>query len=180
MVNPSEWIAAAAFCISLAALLSNLLLIWLKWPRIVVDIAVRRSDVASNDTNHTNSDARSGEAFVLTVTNNGSEPVTVTSVGLTQHERDAHRLDYLRTWRAGANDRLPVVHSAPDTLIMPLRLDAHACHVFEYSPQTLTGVPRGVPYHGYAVRYQAFRWRPNHPMIRETRSKQTVTRRHQH
>ncbi|WP_459969409.1 hypothetical protein [Mycobacterium sp. MUNTM1] len=59
---------------------------------------------------------------------------------------------------------------------MPLRIDGHGCHVFEYSPSALAELPHGVRYHGYAIRYQAFRWRPNHPMVRETRSKQTVVR----
>ena len=31
-------------------------------------------------------------------------------------------------------------------------------------------------YHGYAKRYKAFRWLPNHPVVSETRSKQTVIR----
>jgi hypothetical protein len=112
----------------------------------------------------------------LAVINNGSEPVTVTSVGLTQPGRGAHRLDYLHTWRGPAPDRLPKAHGADDTLTMPLRIDGHGCHVFEYSPSALSEIPPGVHYHGYAKRYKAFRWLPNHPVVSETRSKQTVIR----
>jgi hypothetical protein len=73
-------------------------------------------------------------------------------------------------------DRLPKAHGAGDTLTMPLRIDGHGCHVFEYSPSALSEIPPGVHYHGYAKRYKAFRWLPNHPVVSETRAKQTVIR----
>jgi hypothetical protein len=163
IVRISDWLAAAAFFISLAALLSNLILVWLKWPRIVVEVAVR--DLA-----------QSGDVFLLTVINNGSEPVTVKTVGLTQSGRGAHRLDYLDTWRGRATLQLPVVHGIADILLMPLRVDAHSCHVFEYAESALSDLTPGVPYHGFAARYRGVRWLPNHPLVRETRSRQTVIR----
>jgi hypothetical protein len=156
-------VAAAAFFISMTALTSNLILLWLRWPRIVVEVAVR--------------DPGAGDVFLLTVVNNGSEPVTVKSVGLTQSGRGTHRLDYLHTWRERAANQLPTVHGKVDNLVMPLRIDAHDCHVFEYPASALSDLPTGVPYHGYAVRYEAFRWRPNRPMVHETRSRRTVMRR---
>jgi hypothetical protein len=61
---------------------------------------------------------------------------------------------------------------------MPWRITGHGCHVFEYGTAILDDLHRGVLYRGYATRYQAFRLWPNHPRVRETRSKQTVTRRH--
>jgi hypothetical protein len=175
-MGSTEKIAAAAFFISLSALVTNIALTWLKWPRIVVEVAVRHNgEVPAAASSH--APMRStGEVFLLTVINNGSEPVTVASVGLTQRGRGAHRLDYLHTWRGPAPDRLPTAHGADDTLIMPLRVDGHGCHVFEYSPSALSEIPPGVHYHGFAKRYKAFRWLPNHPVVSETRSKQTVIR----
>lgn len=173
MLGPTAWIAASALCISLTALLSNLILIWLRWPRIVVEVAVRH-DGHSSGTTAGSITHSAGEVVLLTLINNGSEAVTVKSVGLTQSGGSGHRLDYLHTWRGAAPNHLPIAHGADGMLIMPLRMDGHSCHVFEYSPSALAEVPPGVRYHGYAIRYQAFRWRPNHPMVRETRSKQTV------
>jgi hypothetical protein len=83
---------------------------------------------------------------------------------------------YLHTWRGPATDLLPISHGAQDELVMPLRIAAHGSYVFEFAESTLREMPPGVPYRGYAQRYLAFRWRPNHPIVRETRSKQTVTR----
>jgi hypothetical protein len=164
-VRISDWVAAAAFFISLTALVSNLLMLWLRWPRMVVEIALRHA---------------AGEVFLLTVINNGSEPITVRSVGLTQAGRGVHRLDYLDTWRARAAHQLPTAHGRldnQDDLLMPLRIDAHCCHVFEYPESALSDLPPGVPYYGYAARYEAFRWWPNRPMIHEIRSRHAVTRR---
>jgi hypothetical protein len=159
------WIAIAAFLISLAALMQGLLLAWLKWPRLIVEVAARHDG-----------ESPSGDAFILTVINNGSESVTVKSVGLTSRGRVAHRLDYLHTWTGPAPDLLPKAHGVTGALVMPLRIDGHGSHVFEFTDSALQQMPSGVPYHGYAQRYKAFRWRPNHPVVRETRSKQTVTR----
>ena len=88
----------------------------------------------------------------------------------------AHRLDYLHTWRGPAAARLPIAHRGGDELIMPLRIAGHGCHVFEYTSSALQEIPLEVRYHGYALRHRAFRWLPNHPVVRETRSKQTVIR----
>ncbi len=96
-MGPTDKIAAAAFFISLSALVTNVALMWLKWPRIVVEVAVRHNGelpAAASPHGPTHS---AGAVFLLAVINNGSEPVTVTSVGLTQPGRGAHRLDYLHT-----------------------------------------------------------------------------------
>lgn len=172
----SEWVAAAAFVISLAALVSNLILMWLKWPRIVVEVAVRHHEQRIDESWSTDGDG-AGDVFLLTVINNGSEPVTVKSIGLAQSGRGAHRLDYLDTWRGRAAHQLPIVHGDVKELLMPVRIDAHGCHLFEYAASALSELPPGVRYHGYAMRYQAFRWWPNRPIVRETRSRQAVMRR---
>ena len=177
MVSPTEWIAGAAFCISLTALMSNLILMWLRWPRIIVEVAVRHDGESADAASERITTPSTGEVFLLTVINNGSDPATVKSVGLTRRGRGAHRLDYLHTWQGPAADRPPIAHGAGDALIMPLRIDGHSCRVFEYTQAALQDMPPGVHYHGYANRYKAFRWRPNNPIVRETRSKQTVIRR---
>lgn len=176
MAGPADWIAAATFVIAVSAFVSNILVLWLKWPRIIVEVAARHNGeplaaAPPGATLHSQ-----GEVFLLSVTNNGSEPVTLTSVGLIQHGRGAHRLDYLHTWRGPSADRLPIAHGAEGLLAMPLRIDAHSCHVFEYLPSALAEVPAGVRYHGYAQRYKGYRWLPNHPVVHETHSKHTVTR----
>ena len=176
VVRISDRVASAAFFISLTALVSNLILLWLKWPRIVVEVAVRNRGPRIDGSWSTKGD-EAGDVFLLTVINNGSEPVTVKSVGLTQSGRGAHRLDYLDTWRGRAAHQLPTVHGNVENLLMPLRIDAHSCHVFEYPESALIDLPPGVRYHGYAARYQAFRWWPNLPMVRETRSSEAVVRR---
>jgi hypothetical protein len=165
-VRFSDWAAIAALFVSMVAFTSNLLLLWLKWPRIVVEVAVRHPDTE-----------RTGDVFLLTVINNGSEPVTMQSIGLTQAGQHTHRLDYLDTWRRRAEHQLPQAHGYADILLMPLRVDAHGCHVFEYAESALADMPPGVPYHGYAARYRALRWLPNHPLVRETRSRKAVIRR---
>ena len=98
VVRFSDWVAYAAFCISLTALVSNLTLIWLRWPRIVVEVAPGHHGRVVDESRCTEGDW-AGDVFLLTVINNGSEPVTLTGVGLTRSGRDAHRLDYLDTWR---------------------------------------------------------------------------------
>jgi hypothetical protein len=83
-MGPPDKIAAAAFFISLSALVTNVALMWLKWPRIVVEVAVRRDGVLPAAASTHAPIHSAGAAFLLTVINNGSKPVTVTSVGLTQ------------------------------------------------------------------------------------------------
>ncbi|MDX1892696.1 hypothetical protein [Mycolicibacterium sp. 050158] len=175
-MTTTTWVAVAAFCISLSTLIANVALTWLKWPRIVVEVAARHDGASDEDA----SDLLrhfAGEVFLLTVVNNGSEPVTVKSVGLVAAGPAAHRVDYLHTWRGPSTERLPRAHGVEE-LVMPWRITGHECHVFEYGTDILDELPRGVLYRGYATRYQAFRLWPNHPLVRETRSKQTVTRRY--
>ena len=149
---------------------------WLKWPRMVVEVAARHDGQLSAPALEHRSGSSSGQVFILTVINNGSEPITIKTIGLTRPGGDAHRLDYLHTWRGPATGLLPKSHGDEGGLVLPLRIAGHGSHVFEFAESTLQELPTGVQYHGYAQRYLAFRWRPNHPLVRETRSKQTVTR----
>jgi len=166
----AQWLSSAAFCISMTALFSNLGVLWLKWPRIIVEVAVRRG--ASNGTEGCDA----ADSVVLTVVNNGSEAVTIKSVGLTSPAGlDGHQLDYLDTWHTSQTTSLPRAHGAHQPLVMPARIDGHASAVFEYGCDALAQLPPGRAYSGYAMRYRAWRWRPNHPLLHETVSRQSVT-----
>lgn len=160
-MTANDWLTGAAFTISLAALSSNLTILWLKWPRIIVEVAAQAADADGNPT------------FVVSVINNGSEAITLQSVGLTTATH-SHRLDYLATWHAARTALLPSTRGATAT-VMPLRIEAHGCALFDYGPTVTAQLPAAAAYRGYATRYRAFRWRPNHPLVRETTSRDAVT-----
>jgi hypothetical protein len=70
----SDVVAIAAFAISLTALLWNVGVMWLKWPRIVVEVAVRpRLSTMTGVQKQGGISSSEDEAFVLTIINNGSE-----------------------------------------------------------------------------------------------------------
>src|ERR1700677_3282968 len=98
----SEVVAIAAFAISLTALLWNVAVMWLKWPRIVVEVAVRRRlSPTTGAQKQGGLSSSEDEAFVLKIINNGSEPVTIKSMGFKgSGTNKKFRLDYLNTWRA--------------------------------------------------------------------------------
>ncbi|MDT7761784.1 MAG: hypothetical protein QOC63_1204 [Mycobacterium sp.] len=80
-------------------------------------------------------------------------------------------LDYLNTWRASTVVELPERRGAAGEPVLPARIQGHDCHVYEYTESALQQLPPHVDYHGYARRYKAFRWWPNRPTIRETKSR---------
>jgi hypothetical protein len=77
----SDVVAIAAFAISLTALLGNVAVMWLKWPRIVVEVAVRPRLNPTGVQEQSGISRSEDEAFVLSIINNGSEPVTIRSMG---------------------------------------------------------------------------------------------------
>lgn len=173
-MSSAQWLSSAAFFISVTALLSNLMLLWLKWPRIVVEVAIRNGAAPQPNSHH--AQLHDEDDIVLTVINNGSEAITIKSVGLTSPTRvSRHRLDYLDTWHTSQTPLLPTAHGAEGPLVMPIRIEGHACAVFEYARDAMAHLPAGLAYHGYAKRYRAMRWLPNHPLLRETISRQSVT-----
>jgi hypothetical protein len=172
----SDVVAIAAFAISLTALLWNVAVMWLKWPRIVVEVAVRRHLMTGVDKQGEISSSED-DAFVLTIVNNGAEPVTIKSMGFTgSGTNKKFRLDYLNTWRAPTGAELPKRQGEDDGPLLPVRIQGHDCHTYEYTESALLQLPPDVGYHGYAQRYKAFRWWPNRPTVRETRSRETVLR----
>jgi hypothetical protein len=174
----SEVVAIAAFAISLTALLWNVAVMWLKWPRIVVEVAVRRRlSPTTGAQKQGGLSSSEDEAFVLNIINNGSEPVTIKSMGFKgSGTNKKFRLDYLNTWRAPTGAALPKRRGAGDEPVLPVRIQGHDCHVYEYTESALLELPADVDYHGYAQRYRAFRWWPNRPTVRETKSRETVLR----
>ena len=105
----SDIVAIGAFAISLTALLWNVAVMWLKWPRIVVEVAVRRRVSPMTGVQEQGGISSSEDAaFVLTIINNGSEPVTIKSMGFKgSGTNKKFRLDYLNTWRAPTGAALP-------------------------------------------------------------------------
>jgi hypothetical protein len=173
----SDVVAIAAFAISLTALLWNVAVMWLKWPRIVVEVAVRRRVSPMTGVEKQGGTSSEDEAFVLSIINNGSEPVTIKSMGFTGSRTNKKlRLDYLNTWRTPTGAALPKRRGVDDEPVLPVRIQGHDCHVYEYTESALLELPPDVDYHGYAQRYKAFRWWPNRPAVRETKSRETVLR----
>lgn len=172
----SDIVAIAAFAISLTALLWNVAVMWLKWPRIVVEVAVRRRlGPMTGSQERVGSSSTGQEAFVLTIINNGAEPVTIKSMGFTGSlTNKKFRLDYLNTWRAAARAELPKRRGVDGEPVLPVRIQGHDCHIYEYAESALQQLPPDVDYHGYAQRYKAFRWWPNRPTVRETKSRETL------
>jgi hypothetical protein len=174
----SDVVAIAAFAISLTALFWNVAVMWLKWPRLVIEVAVlRRLSPMNGVRKQGGLSSSEEEAFILTIINNGSEPVTIKSMGFKgSGTNKKFRLDYLNTWRAPSGAELPKGRGADDEPVLPVRIQGHDCHVYEYPESALLELPPDVDYHGYAQRYKAFRWWPNRPTVRETKSRETVLR----
>lgn len=172
----SDLVAIAVFAISLTALFSNLILIWLKWPRIIVEVAVRQPmNPAAEAQAHRGTAKSEGHVFVLTIINNGSEPVTIKSMGFEgSGTKNNYRLDFLDKSHRRTGTELPNRRGGHDELVLPVRIEAHDCHVYEYNAYALAELPPDVKYNGYAQRYKGFRWWPNRPVVSETKSRETV------
>lgn len=120
------------FALSVVALLWNLALTWLKWPRIRVEIF----PIVGN-----------AETYRLIIVNLGSEAITLRSIGLGTRA-NPHALDY-------ATDRFrggPL----PEGADLPARVEGHDLRVWTYNEELLTVFPRGTMVVGYADRYKAF------------------------
>lgn len=175
----TEGVAIAAFAISLTTLLSNLILVWLKWPRIVVEVTVLRSVGSVPGAQASQGKVESeGDVFVLAVINTGSEPVTIKDMGFKgSGSAKKHRFDHLDAWPAFPQGELPQHKGAADEPVLPVRIEGHGCRVYEYNESALRQLPSDFPYHGFAQRYKSVRWWPNRPTLRETTSRETVRRR---
>jgi hypothetical protein len=101
----------------------------LKWPRIVVEVAVRqRVSPMTGARKRGGTSSSEDEAFVLTIINNGCEPVTIKSMrfkgSLTNKK---FRLDHLNTWRAPTGAELPKHRGSDDEPVLSVRIQGHNC-----------------------------------------------------
>jgi hypothetical protein len=115
--------------------------------------------------------------IALTVVNNGSDAVTIKTIGFraANQQRSRTYLDFLETWRNPGKAALPTIRGIE--ALLPERIDGHDCRIYEYSEDALKALPAG-EYRGYAQRYKSFRIWPkcNRPTVRESRSKDTIAR----
>ncbi len=137
------------FALSVVALLWNLALTWLKWPRIRVEIFPIVGDA---------------ETYRLIIVNLGSEAITLRSIGLGT-QANLHALDY-------ATDRFRG-RPLPEGADLPARIEGHDLRVWTYDEQLLTVFPRGTMVIGYADRYKAFgrAFRETRTLLKTVRSK---------
>ena len=116
-------------------------------------------------------------AIVLTVINNGSDAITIKTIGFrpADQQRSTPRLDFLQTWRSPGKAALPTTRG--EEALLPDRIEGHDCRIYEYSEDALKTLPAG-EYRGYAQRYKSFRIWPkcNRPTVRESTSKDTIKR----
>jgi hypothetical protein len=120
------------FALSVVAVLWNLTLTWLKWPRIRVEIFPI---------------VGAAETYRLIIVNLGSEAITLRSVGLGTRTTP-HALDFAKDRFAG--------RPLPEGADLPARIEGHDLRVWTYNEQLLTVFPRGTMVIGYADRYKAF------------------------
>jgi hypothetical protein len=214
-LKATDYIAIAAVALSVIALLSSLILTWLKWPRIAVEVdhRVRVSatfhgqgtltaqvavigDQADDSVANSNDDASTanladqapvrgqakmaGDTFALTVINNGSEAITVRTIGFEGTDAGGRplRLDYLDTWRSPNQVPLPKIRGGSEDAVFPARIEGHDCEIYEYSDDALVELPIGIRYTGYAERYKSFRLWPKRKRstVRKAVSESTVFR----
>jgi hypothetical protein len=116
------------------------------------------------------------QTLVLTVINNGSDPITVKTIGFTKADGgDGDGIDFLETWRNRGIAALPT--SLGTEALLPDRIEGHDCRIYEYSADALKKLPAG-EYRGYAERYKSFRIWPkgSRSTVRTSVSKGTVSR----
>jgi len=148
-VKLTELLGVAGFALAVVSLLINLALSWLKWPRIAVEVrAVNKIDDPAQTCVVTT---------FLAVINNGSEAITIRSIGFTTGKRRGGlNLDIDALDAAGRQGGvLPTVGGK--TAVFPARIEAHDCRIYEWDES----VTRGFNYWGYAERYKSFRWWPH-------------------
>jgi hypothetical protein len=109
------------------------------------------------------------ETIVLTVINNGSDPITIKTIGFTAADEQRGRtyLDFLESWRNPGKAALPATRGTE--ALLPDRIEGHDCRIYEYSEDALKALPAG-EYRGYAERYKSFRVWPkcNRSTVRKT------------
>jgi hypothetical protein len=163
-------LADAAFVLSVLSLASSLLLAWVRWPRI--DVELNQTVIV---------DGSNRDALRLAVINRGAEAMTIRNIGLTI-EGGSRKLDHqeLVMLRLNGLSEAPLP-TGPD---LPCRVEGHGCLVWVYTEEMLaTSFVKGNLMHPYADRYKLFRlwpWWPRKTNVskvkRETSYDQTALR----
>ncbi|MET4612004.1 hypothetical protein ABIC28_002996 [Rhodococcus sp. PvR044] len=147
--------AGAALIISIVALLYNVVNTWIRWPR--VSVVMNQSVVVTPTTSPQ-------DTYRLVVINSGAEATTIANVGIrtadhsitidVAHEREKER---------------GVEVDGPE---LPVRIEAHGCLVWKFTPQAHDRIKSGTAISGYAHRYKPFLKYPkkSRTMIREHRT----------
>jgi hypothetical protein len=143
-----EFVAVAGFVLSIVALLWNLVLTFMRWPRVSVQMN-QGVEVGAPGT-------PSRTTVRLVVVNHGAEPVMIRNLGIRSPDRSI-TLDYEGSAQYKP-DRVPTGQE------LPARVDGHGVAVWTYSNEQLADFPRGTKMIGYAYRYRSFRLLPSWPV----------------
>jgi hypothetical protein len=147
-------IAVAAFVLSVLALVWNLGLTWVRWPRVGVDVRLEELTTWRDDV-VVDYDVR----VRVIVVNRGSEAITVRNIGLVDvgpgdpegEGRVLADVNYVGLSRVG--------HPVPAGNELPARLDGRDCLVWVYSPDLLLSYRRyGSEVKAYAEIYRSVWW----------------------
>jgi hypothetical protein len=98
------------------------------------------------------------DTLVLTVINNGSEAMTIKTIGfITAKQSGTQQIDFLDAYRSPAGEVLPKTRDGK-VAVFPVRIEGHDCRIYEWDENSLATLATGRYYHGYADRYKSFRW----------------------
>jgi hypothetical protein len=157
-VHPSDWLALAAFVLSLVAFGSTTSLTWLRWPRIVVDVTSRNNNVITPGSE----DGGMFDEITVAVINSGAEPITVRSIGLAVVTMpDGTPMDqpnFMYDYESMVSVRKAQVPLGAD---LPTRVEAHDVKLWVFRNEMLGMIPGGAEVIGYADRYKTFRFWPH-------------------
>lgn len=145
-------LSVAAFVLAVVANVWNFVLVYVRWPRVSVEM---RAYVYAGFGNAARTEpAPSQGRMVVTVINRGSEAVTVCDVGLEPQGGGGPKLGY-ETDEMHDRTLLPTTNHEP----LPLRLEGRGALRWIYGPEQLRHVRDGTTMIAYAKVYRAFRFR---------------------
>ncbi|MDV7198096.1 hypothetical protein R4172_11025 [Rhodococcus kroppenstedtii] len=151
----------AGFVISIVALLWNIGLTFVRWPRVSVVIRQRVATTVVVGGTSTQT-----ESLRLVVINRGAEALTVGSIGLVTPDNTTN-LDY----ESQERENLPL----PEGPTLPARVEGHGCLVWEFDETLLQVFPRQAELIGYADRFAPFRKWPRRKRSSTKRTRTVVS-----
>ena len=121
------------------------------------------------------------DTFILTVVNNGSEAITIRTIGFkSDMKMRGIELDWESTAMKRREDPTATL-SQPDGPYLPVRIEGHDFKIWTYEEAALEPIPLGERVLGYAKRYKMFRLPPKkkekRDLYRRHVSETTVVRR---